>query len=263
MDARVKARRALEMDMRKAVAEGGFEVRYQTLIDIRTNKICGCEALLRWNHPVRGEILPAEFIPAAEETGLIIGLGEWVLRQACADVASWPGELKVAVNISPVQFANQNIGLTVMKALAAARLLPNRLELEITEAALLQNNHATRAVLHELRELGVRMAMDDFGTGYSSLSYLRSFPFDKIKIDRSFIGDLSNDAESVAIVRAIINLASNLNMTTTAEGIETAHQLETVKALGCTEVQGHLFSRPMRADEVARLLATQGVADVA
>jgi diguanylate cyclase (GGDEF)-like protein/PAS domain S-box-containing protein len=263
MDARVKARRALEMDMRKGVAEGAFEVRYQTLIDIQTNEICGCEALLRWNHPVRGEILPAEFIPVAEETGLIIGLGDWVLRQACADAAAWPGDLKVAINISPVQFANQNIGLTVMKALAASGLSPSRLELEITEAVLLQNNVATRAILHELRELGVRIAMDDFGTGYSSLSYLRSFPFDKIKIDRSFIGDLSSDADSIAIVRAIINLASNLNMTTTAEGIETQQQLETVTALGCTEVQGHLFSHPMRADEVARLLRPHGVANVA
>jgi diguanylate cyclase (GGDEF)-like protein/PAS domain S-box-containing protein len=263
MDARIKARRALELDMRKAIAEGAFEVRYQTLINIQTNEICGCEALLRWNHPVRGEVLPAEFIPVAEETGLIIGLGEWVLRQACADAAAWPGDLKVAINISPAQFANQNIGLTVMKALAASGLPPNRLELEITEAVLLENNQMTRTVLHELRALGVRIAMDDFGTGYSSLSYLRSFPFDKIKIDRSFIADLSNDPDSIAIVRAIINLASNLNMTTTAEGIETQQQLETVTALGCTEVQGHAFSHPMRAEEVARLLGTHGVADVA
>jgi EAL domain-containing protein (putative c-di-GMP-specific phosphodiesterase class I) len=222
--------------------------------------VCGCEALLRWRHAERGAISPAEFIPVAEETGLIVPLGEWVLRQACTVAAGWPGDLKVAVNMSPVQFANQNIVAVVVNALAASGLAANRLELEITEAVLLQNNQATRTTLHRLRELGVRIAMDDFGTGYSSLSYLRSFPFDKIKIDRSFIADLSDNPDSIAIVRAIINLAKNLGMTTTAEGVETQQQLDTIKALGCIEVQGYLFAPAMRAEDFARLFLPRALA---
>jgi predicted signal transduction protein with EAL and GGDEF domain len=253
MDAHIKRRRALEVDMRKAVADGEFEVHYQPIIDIATSEICGCEALLRWPHPQRGFVSPADFIPLAEETGLIVPLGEWVLRQACADAARWPGPLKIAVNISPVQFANQDIVMVVMQALGASGLPADRLELEITEAVFLQNNQATRTTLHRLRQLGVRIAMDDFGTGYSSLSYLRSFPFDKLKIDRSFIGDLSERSDSVAIIRAIMNLANNLNMMTTAEGVETQKQLETVKALGCTEAQGYLFASAMPADDFGRL----------
>ncbi len=263
MDAGLKARRALEVDMRKAVAEGEFEVHYQPLVDMKTNAVCGCEALLRWHHPQRGAVSPAEFIPVAEDTGLIVPLGERVLRQACADAASWPGDLKVAVNISPVQFANQDVVQVVVNALAASGLPAHRLELEITEAVLLQNNQATRTTLHQLRSFGVRIAMDDFGTGYSSLSYLRSFPFDKIKIDRSFIGDLSDAPDSIAIVRAIIHLAKNLGMTTTAEGVETRQQLETVKALGCIEVQGYLYAPAMPAEDFVRTFLRQALANIA
>jgi len=262
MDAIIKARRALEVDMRKAVAAREFAVYYQPLIDVESNEICGCEALLRWIHAERGPVSPTDFIPVAEETGLIVPLGEWVLRQACAQAATWPRDLKVSVNISPVQFANQNIVLVIMNALATSGLAANRLELEITEAVFLQNNQATRTTLHQLRELGVRIAMDDFGTGYSSLSYLRSFPFDKIKIDRSFIADLSDTPDSIAIVRAITNLACNLNMTTTAEGVETQEQLETVKALGCTEVQGYLFAPAMAAEDFARLFLPRAAANM-
>ena len=261
MDARIKARRALELDMRKAVAGGEFEVHYQPIVDLQSDQICGCEALLRWPHPERGSVSPADFIPVAEETGLIVSLGEWVLRRACADAATWPDDLRIAVNISPLQFVSQNIVPVVMNALAASGLPAHRLELEITEAIFLQNNQATRTTLHQLRELGVRIAMDDFGTGYSSLSYLRGFPFDKIKIDRSFIGDLTDTDDSIAIVRAITNLANNLNMTTTAEGVETAQQLQTVKSLGCTEAQGYLFAPAMRAKDVARLFRPHAVAN--
>ena len=261
MDARIKARRALELDMRKAVTGGEFEVHYQPVVDLQSNRICGCEALLRWPHPERGFVSPADFIPIAEETGLIVSLGEWVLRRACADAATWPDDLRIAVNISPLQLISQNIVPVVMNALAASGLPAHRLELEITEAVFLQNNQATRTTLHQLRELGVRIAMDDFGTGYSSLSYLRSFPFDKIKIDRSFIGDLSDTDDSIAIVRAITNLANNLNMTTTAEGVETAQQLQTVKALGCTEAQGYLFAPAMPAKDLARLFPPHAVAN--
>jgi diguanylate cyclase (GGDEF)-like protein/PAS domain S-box-containing protein len=262
MDARIKARRALELDMRKAVTGGEFEVHYQPVVDLQSNEICGCEALLRWPHPERGSVSPADFIPVAEETGLIVSLGEWVLRRACADAATWPDDLKIAVNISPLQFSSQNIVPVVMNALAASGLSAHRLELEITEAVFLQNNQATRTTLHQLRELGVRIAMDDFGTGYSSLSYLRSFPFDKIKIDRSFIGDLCDTPDSIAIVRAITNLANNLNMTTTAEGVETPQQLQTVKSLGCTEAQGYLFAPAMQADDFARLFLPRAVANM-
>ena len=190
MDARMKARRALEVDLRKALANNEFELHYQPLVRLADNEISGCEALLRWHHPERGIISPAEFIPVAEETGLINAIGEWVLRQACAEAAAWPDDIKVAVNVSPVQFRSQSLSQVVISALAAAGLAPHRLELEITESVLLQSNDTTLAALHQLRELGVRISMDDFGTGYSSLSYLRSFPFDKIKIDRSFINDL-------------------------------------------------------------------------
>ena len=198
---------------------------------------------------------PAEFIPVAEETGLINPIGEWVLRQACVEAASWPPDIAVAVNLSPVQFKNQNLAQLVVSALAHSGLPAQRLELEITEAVLLQNNEATLATLHRLRELGVRVAMDDFGTGYSSLSYLRSFPFDKIKIDRSFIRDLADKDESGAIVQAVISLASRLNMATTAEGVETEAQLQIIERLGCTEMQGYLYSRPVPAAKLVGLLS--------
>jgi EAL domain-containing protein (putative c-di-GMP-specific phosphodiesterase class I) len=195
-------------------------------------------------------VSPGEFIPVAEETGLINQIGEWVLRQACLEAASWPNEIAVAVNLSPVQFKNQNLAQLVVSALAHSGLPAHRLELEITEAVLLQNNEATLATLHRLRELGVRIAMDDFGTGYSSLSYLRSFPFDKIKIDRSFIQDLGNGTQPAAIVQAVTNLAKSLNMTSVAEGVETQQQRSALQSMGCTEMQGYLFSKARPAKDI-------------
>ena len=252
MDARMKSRHALEVDLRKALANNEFELHYQPLVRLADNKISGCEALLRWHHPEHGTISPADFIPVAEETGLINPIGEWVLRQACAEAATWPKDLKIAVNGSPVQFRSQGLSQIVIGALAAANLAPHRLELEITESVVLQSNDTTLRRLHQLRELGVRISMDDFGTGYSSLSYLRSFPFDKIKIDRAFINDLANGNDS--IVQAIITLANSLNMTTTAEGVETEQQAQALRAMGCIEMQGYLFSRPKAAHEIRRRL---------
>ena len=253
MDARMQQRRELEMDLRKALVNGEFELHYQPLVNLQDNDISGFEALLRWHHPIRGLISPADFIPIAEETGLIVPLGEWVLRQACAETASWPGNFKVAVNLSPAQLKSRNLVQVVTNALAAAGMAASRLQLEITESVLMQNTFATLGTLHQLRNLGVQIAMDDFGTGYSSLSYLRSFPFDKIKIDRSFINDLSNGAEPLAIVHAVANLAKSLSMVSTAEGVETQQQLEKLQAVGCTEMQGHLFSRARPAVEIVKL----------
>jgi len=257
MDVRMKARRSLEIDLRHALHRGEFELHYQPQINLLSNRVCGCEALLRWRHPERGMISPAEFVPVAEETGLIVALGEWVVRQACTDAEKWPQDVKVAVNISPAQLMNQNLLPMVVNALATSNLKADRLEFEITEAVLLQNNERTMAALHQLRDLGARIALDDFGTGYSSLSYLRRFPFDKIKIDRSFIKDLSGEGGSLAIVQAIMNLAFSLNMTTTAEGVETEQQLEIVKALGCTELQGFLFSAAIPARDIGPLFQRQ------
>ena len=257
MDERVKARRTLELDLRNAIVNGEFELYYQPLLNLQHHKISGCETLLRWHHPTRGMVSPAEFIPMAEETGLINQIGEWVLRQACLEAASWSNEIAVAVNLSPVQFKNQNLAQLVVSALGHSGLPAHRLELEITEAVLLQNSDATLATLHRLRELGVRVAMDDFGTGYSSLSYLRSFPFDKIKIDRSFINDIADKDESGAIVQAVTSLASRLNMATTAEGVETEAQLQIIERLGCTEMQGYLYSRPVPVGELVKLLPSR------
>jgi EAL domain-containing protein (putative c-di-GMP-specific phosphodiesterase class I) len=198
-------------------------------------------------------IPPQDFITAAEETGLITQIGEWVLRTACADAATWPDQVTVAVNVSPAQFKHQNLVLTVVSALAESRLSPRRLAIEITESVLMRDNETTMATLHQLRDLGVQIVMDDFGTGYSSLSYLRSFPFDKIKIDRSFINDVSNMGDANAIVQATTSIASTMKMTTTAEGVETQEQLDVIRALGCTEMQGFLFSRPVAGKELTRL----------
>jgi len=255
MDARMKKRRSLEVDLRKALAGREFELHYQPLLDLRKNEISGCEALLRWHHPERGLIPPAEFIPVAEETGLIIPIGEWVLRQACADAEKWRNDIKVAVNLSPAQFRNQALLQVVIGSLAASGLSPGRLELEITESVLLQNNDRTLEMLHELRGMGVRIAMDDFGTGYSSLSYLRSFPFDKIKIDRSFIRDLVSSADSSKIVESVIRLARSLNMTVTAEGVELKQQMEVLRDMDCTEMQGFLFSAARPVEEILPLVA--------
>jgi len=255
MDARMQARRHLELDLRKALANGEFALHYQPLVDLHSDVITGFEALLRWNHAERGSVSPGDFIPIAEEIGLIIPLGEWVLRQACMDAATWPSHVKVAVNISAAQFRSENLVPTVFSALAKSGIAAHRLELEITEYALLQNNAATLKVLHALRDMGVRIAMDDFGTGYSSLSYLRSFPFDKIKIDRSFIKDLSERSDADVIVAAVADLSRNLGMVTTAEGVETREQRDQVLAAGYTEMQGFLFSAARPAEELAAYFA--------
>ncbi len=252
MDARMRARRALELDLRKALANNEFELYYQPLVNLRRNDVCGFEALLRWHHPERGMVSPVEFIPVAEEIGAIVPIGEWVLRQACAEAMTWPDHIKVAVNLSPTQFKCQTLVQIVSNALATSGLPGQRLELEITELALLQNDAMTLETVHNLRALGVRISMDDFGTGYSSLGYLQTFPFDKIKIDRSFISNLSNGHGSVAIFKAIISLADSLSMTTIAEGVETQEQLEIIRAEGCIEMQGYLFSPAVPAREIAQ-----------
>jgi diguanylate cyclase (GGDEF)-like protein len=256
MDARMQARRTLEMDLRKAIANGEFELLYQPLVDMKTEYVTGFEALIRWHHPERGMIPPLDFIAVAEDTGLIVPIGDWALRQACAEAATWPSDVKIAVNLSPIQFKSKGLLPSVISALAASGLSPNRLELEITESVLLQDGDATLAILHELRGLGIRISMDDFGTGYSSLSYLRKFPFDKIKIDQSFIFAMSDHNDSLAIVRAVIAMGSGLGIATTAEGVETPEQFKQLKLEGCTEVQGYLFSAPRPAAEVKGLLAS-------
>jgi diguanylate cyclase (GGDEF)-like protein len=261
MNTRMKARRELEMDLRNALAGRKFELHYQPLVNLETKEVNAFEALLRWNHPVRGVISPADFIPIAEETGLIVPLGEWVLKTACAEAANWPDHIKIAVNLSPAQLNNRNLLAVVAEAIEQSGLSPHKLQLEITETVLLQNTFSTLSTLHELRKLGVQIALDDFGTGYSSLSYLRSFPFDKIKIDRSFIQDLSNGSEPVAIVHAVANLAKCLNMTSTAEGVETQQQLDTLKAIGCTEMQGYLFSKARPAKEIRQFFGAGPVAE--
>ena len=224
MDAQVRARRLLETDLRQAIADGGFEVYYQPCLGLQDNSITGCEALVRWRHPARGMISPAEFIPIAEETGLINQLGEWVLTTACVEAAKWPDSVRLAVNVSPVQFKSATLALKVIAALAASGLPASRLELEITEAVLIRDDDAALAILHQLRAIGVHIALDDFGTGYSSLSYLKRFPFDKIKIDRCFISDIGEPEGSADIVQAVVNIAAGRHMTTTAEGVETAEQ---------------------------------------
>jgi diguanylate cyclase (GGDEF)-like protein/PAS domain S-box-containing protein len=250
MDARVKARRILEMDLRQAIAEGGFEVYYQPYVSLANNEITGCEALLRWRHPERGMIPPSEFIPVAEETGLISELGKLVLTTACLEAATWPGHIKLAVNVSPIQFKDDTFALKVVAALAASGLAASRLELEITEAVLIRDDDAALAILHQLRAIGVRIALDDFGTGYSSLSYLQRFPFDKIKIDRCFVSDIADSDASSSIVRAVVSIAAARNITTTAEGVETEEQRSLLRTFGCTEMQGFLFSPAKPAAEL-------------
>jgi diguanylate cyclase (GGDEF)-like protein/PAS domain S-box-containing protein len=258
MDRLAQHRRDLEIDLRRAFAKGQFELHYQPLVELAQDRIAGFEALLRWRHPERGMISPADFVPVAEDIGLIVGIGEWVLRQACAEAATWPEHIKVAVNLSPVQFRSRHLVQAVISALAQSGLPASRLELEITETVFLAETEANLATLHQLRDLGVRISMDDFGTGYSSLSYLRSFPFDKIKIDRSFVQDLAHRPDCLAIVRAISGLGRSLNITTTAEGVESAEQLDWLRAEGCNEVQGFLFSPARPAGEIAALLAQFG-----
>ena len=263
MDARLQARRALEMDLRKAIVSGEFELCYQPLVNLESEEISSFEALIRWNHPERGVVMPDEFVALAEETALIVPIGEWVVRRACAEAATWPGEVRVAVNLSPVQFRSPGLVETVVSALARSGLASERLQLEITESVMLLNTQSTLDTLHRLRALGVRISMDDFGTGYSSLSYLRSFPFDKIKIDRSFVRDLASNKESRAIIRAVVKLGLRLGMSTTVEGIETQEELDHMKREGCTEGQGFYFSMPCPAKEVRALLAKQASKDKA
>jgi EAL domain-containing protein (putative c-di-GMP-specific phosphodiesterase class I) len=256
MDARMQARRRLELDLRSALAAGEFELAYQPQINLEDDSIAGFEALLRWRHHERGVVPPLEFIPVAEETGLIVPIGEWVLKRACHDAAAWPSNINVAVNLSPVQFRNARLTQAVVSALDSSGLTPGRLELEITESVLLNDNDTVLNTLHHLRALGVGISMDDFGTGYSSLSYLQSFPFSKIKIDRRFVTHINEDLSSLAIVRAVTGLSASLGITTTAEGVETKEQLDRVRAEGCTEVQGFFTGRPMSVEDTVRLFQT-------
>ncbi len=256
MDAIVQARRLLERDMRTALAQDGFRLFYQPLVNLQTKKVTAFEALMRWQHPERGMVPPSDFIPVAEEMGLIVQLGEWALRQACAEATEWPDGVCVSVNLSPLQFSKGNLVSSVMSALASAGLPASRLELEITESVLLEKSERNITILNQLRDLGVRISMDDFGTGYSSIGYLRSFPFDKIKIDQSFVRDLLVDEGSLAIVRAIAGLGVSFGMITTAEGVETEEQMRCLNLEGCIEVQGYLYSRPVPADEIVGVLAS-------
>lgn len=256
MGLRVEARRTMETELRGALAHGEFELFYQPLHNVQSTKICAFEALLRWRHPLRGLIQPDQFIPLLEETGLIVPVGEWALREACNQAVTWPEQISVSVNLSPVQFRKTTPVKAVADALSASGLPACRLELEITETVLMQNSESALAALHQLRELGSRISMDDFGTGYSSLSYLRSFPFDKIKIDRSFIQDLTQKQGGIAIVRAIAALGTSLRLSTTAEGVETMEQFAIVRAEGCTEVQGFFFSAPRPAKDIPAMLET-------
>jgi diguanylate cyclase (GGDEF)-like protein len=256
MDAKMQVRRTLELDLRKALANEEFELFYQPLISLPTQEVVAFEALLRWHHPERGLVSPKDFIPLAEEIGIIAPLGSWVLKKACAEAASWPDGIKVSVNLSANQFKTGTLVLNVVAALASSGLSAKRLELEITESVLLRDTDGTLAILRQLKALGVSISMDDFGTGYSSLSYLRKFPFDKIKIDQSFVHGISGEAESLAIVRAVAGIGRSLGMVTTAEGVETQGQLEALRAEGCTEMQGYLFSRPVPSCQIRQLLDT-------
>jgi EAL domain-containing protein (putative c-di-GMP-specific phosphodiesterase class I) len=254
MDARMQLRRGLELDLHRALEAREFEVFYQPIIDVASRQVCGLEALLRWRHPERGMVSPDDFVPLAEELGLIVPMGAWVLQQACAEAAGWPGRPKIAVNLSPVQFAHPGLSDMVAAALAASGLDPARLELEITETVMLQDTETTLATVHELKALGVRIAMDDFGTGYSSLSYLQRFPFDKVKVDRCFTRELDRSVQGSVIVRAVADICNGLGMITTAEGVETEAQFQALVREGYREAQGYLFSRPCPADEIPALL---------
>lgn len=256
MDLEARKRHQMELDMREAVREGQFHLNYQPLFSLEKNRIIGFEALIRWQHPLRGMISPAEFIPLAEDTGMIVPISEWVMNEACQRARHWPDDVRIAVNLSPVLFKNAGLPLMVMQALDAAGLAPNRLELEVTESLFIDNVERTTTMLNALRECGIRIALDDFGTGYSSLNYLRSFPFDKIKIDKSFVNDLASDHSARAIIGAITTLAGALGMETIAEGVEDSDQLEALRSQGCTNIQGYFFSRPVAIDHVDAMIAT-------
>jgi len=255
MDAEAQARRQLELDMNAALANGEFEVHYQPQLDLETGAVSTCEALVRWRHPQRGMISPAEFIPVAEETGQIVAVGEWVLRQACLDAKGWPEEVRVAVNLSAVQFQRGNLLATIRKVLAETGLPAGRLELEITESTLIHDVEACKATIQEMTRLGIRISLDDFGTGYSSLMYLRSLPFQKVKIDRSFVTDIVTRTDASAIIKAVSILCSDMDMALTVEGVETAEQVDILSDLGCTNIQGYYFSPPVRVEKVVAILA--------
>ena len=253
MDAQMQERRIMEVDLRRALAAGQFELHYQPIVNLATNDISAFEALIRWRHPHKGLIAPSAFIPLAEEIGSIVPIGEWVIRQACITAATWPSDVKVTVNLSPAQFRNPGLVQVVVGALAASGLpgrSPGTGDHGKHPAA---GQRTTLNTLYQLRELGVMIAMDDFGTGYSSLSYLQSFPFDRIKIDRSFVKDIGDSVGSINIVRAVVAMAKGLGMATTAEGVETQEQRDSVQSEGCTEMQGFLFSKPLPADEIEKL----------
>ena len=255
MNHELNERRQIEMDLREAIERGALELHYQPIINLKDKAVSGFECLARWRHPTKGMVPPAVFIPVAEDSGLILPLSEWALRQACGAAARWPGDLKVSVNLSPVQFSVPNLVEMIEKILAETGLAARRLELEITERILMDKTANTLDMLRRLKELGVRISLDDFGTGYSSLSYLRSFPFDKIKIDRAFISDFPSGTEHVVIVQAVVSIARALGMSTTAEGVETSAQQEFLTALGCTEAQGYLFSPAVPLDKVPELIS--------
>jgi EAL domain-containing protein (putative c-di-GMP-specific phosphodiesterase class I) len=254
LDDAARRRRQLEIDLRSAIREGEFELHFQPLYSLVEKRLTGFEALIRWNHPTRGRVNPNDFIALAEETGLIVPIGEWVIREACHHASTWPDDISVAVNVSPKQFSANGLASTILQALAVSRIAPQRLELEITESIFIADVDATLATLHSLRNLGVKIALDDFGTGYSSLSYLRSFPFDKVKIDKSFVEDLGTSVNGHAVIRAITTLAAALGMETLAEGVEDIAQFEVLEREGCQHIQGYLFSRPVSAEAVADLL---------
>ena len=258
MGRQAEIRRSLELDLRTAVANHDFQLYYQPIVDLKERRVTGVEALMRWNHPVRGFVPPVEFIPLAEETGLIVPMGEWALRRACADAARWPNDIRVAVNLSPVQFRNKYLVAEVANALSKSGLQPDRLELEITESAILGANAQNVAILKELRKLGVRISLDDFGTGYAGLAYFRAIQFDKVKIDQCFVHEMNRQPECMAIIRAAIALGENLGLATTAEGVESIEQMESLRREGCHEVQGFLFSVPQPNGNLVRALDQMG-----
>jgi EAL domain-containing protein (putative c-di-GMP-specific phosphodiesterase class I) len=261
IDEAAQARRMVEIDLRSALIRNELSLHYQPLINVESGETVAYEALLRWFHPTRGLVMPDEFISIAEETGLIVQLGEWVIRNAVAEVARWPEHVSVSVNLSPLQMKSNNLISTVINALASSGVAPQRLELEITETVLMHETAVNLATLHRLREVGVRIALDDFGTGYSSLNYLRSFPFDKIKIDRCFVEEVDSQEESRAIIRAITGLANSLGMVTTAEGVENVEQLDRLRIEGCTQVQGFLFSKAVCVSELTDLRSHKDISD--
>lgn len=262
LHAAAEERAELEQDLREAIAKGEFELYYQPVVCAGDETIVGFEALMRWNHPTRGWITPAKFVPIAEDAGLIDRIGQWALRTACADLARWPRSIRCSVNVSALQFADPDLPTIVANALAHSGVAPERLELEITENVFLNDNACTEAMFKALKRVGVRLALDDFGTGYSSLGYLKKAPFDKIKIDRSFVqGATEEGSRNGAIIASITSLAGALDMDTTAEGVETLEELELVRRLGCSQVQGYIFFRPMNAAAATDLVSGKLVAE--